>query len=86
LHVDYIIRALYGELEPEDVKAEKPRMNDSLKKGVAKAVGQSARFSYTADLKLVESKQKRKRLRAINAKDESPNSKATEGMLPRYQI
>jgi hypothetical protein len=88
LHVDYIIRALYGELDPEDVKAEKPRMNDSLKKGVAKGLWDKVPDSpgcYTADLKLVESKTKAKKAEGNKRQARKPNPKVTEGMLPRYQ-
>ncbi len=88
LHVDYIIRALYGELEPEDIKAEKPRMNDSLKKGVAKGLWERVADSpgcYTADLNLVEKEAGSKQVEGKKRQARKPNSKATEGMLPRYQ-
>jgi hypothetical protein len=88
LHVDYIIRALYGELEPEDVKAEKPRMNDTLKKGVAKGLWERVPDSpgcYTADLKLVEKKAESKKVEGKKRQGRKPNSKVTEGMLPRYR-
>lgn len=88
LHFGYIIRALYGELEPEDVKAERPRMNDSLKKVVAKRLWYKAPDSpgcYTADLKLVEKEAASKKVEGKKRQARKPNSKATEGMLPRYR-
>lgn len=83
-----LLRALYSELEPEDVKAEKPRMNDTLKKGVAKGLWDKVPDSagcYTVDLKLVEKEAESKKVESKKRQARKPNSKATEGMLPRYR-
>lgn len=88
LHLNYIIRALYGELEPEDIAAEKPRMSDSLKKGIAKGLWDRVPDSpgyYTIDMKLVDKEVSQKLVEDKKPQGRKPNSKATEGMLPRYQ-
>jgi hypothetical protein len=88
LHVNYIIRALHGELTPSDIAAEKPRMFDTLKKGVAKGLWDRVPDSpgcYTADVKLVDSEAEPKKIEGNKRKARKPNGKATEGMLPRYQ-
>lgn len=57
LHIDYIIRALYGELEADAIKAEKPRLFDTLSKGTAKGLWDKVpdqTSCYTIDLKLVD--------------------------------
>lgn len=86
LHVDYIIRALHGELEPEDLKAEKPRMNDTLRKGVEKGLWDKvpdAAGCYTVDLKLVE--QKSQRTKAQDAGGTSAPLLPVLPLLPRYR-
>jgi hypothetical protein len=88
LHVNYIIRALHGELTPSDIAAEKPRMFDTLKKDVAKGLWDRVPDSpgcYTADVKLVDSEAQPKKIEGNKRKARKPNGKATEGMLPRYQ-
>lgn len=88
LHVNYIIRALHGELTLEDVAAEKPRMNDSLKKGVTKGLWDKVPDfpdCYTADIKLIEKEVPPKNVESNKRQGKNPNSKATEGMLPRYR-
>ncbi len=88
LHVNYIIRALHGELTPSDADAEKPRMLETLKKGVAKGLWDKVPDSpgcYTADVKLIDFEAKQKLIEDKKPQRRKPNSKATEGMLPRYQ-
>lgn len=88
LHVDFILRTLYGELTPEDITTEMPRINDSLKKGVAKGLWDRVPDEvgcYTADIKLVDSEVEPTKVEAKKRQSRKPNSKATEGMLPRYQ-
>jgi hypothetical protein len=88
LHLNYIIRALHGELKPEDIAAEKSRMSDSLKKGIAKGLWDRVPDSpgyYTIDMKLVDSEVSPKKVEERKPQRRKPNSKATEGMLPRYR-
>lgn len=88
LHLNYIIRALHGELRPEDIAAEKSRMSDSLKKGIAKKLWDRVPDSpgyYTIDMKLVDSEAEPKKIEDKKPQGRKPNSKATEGMLPRYR-
>lgn len=88
LHVDYLIRALYGELTEEDIAAEKPRLNDSLKRGVAKGLWDRVPDEvgcYTADIKLVDKEVEPKLVEAKKRQPRKPNSKVTEGILPRYR-
>ncbi len=88
LHVNYIIRALHGELTPSDIAAEKPRMFDTLKKGVVKGLWDRVPDSpgcYTADVKLVDSEAEQKLVEERKPQRRKPNSKATEGMLPPYR-
>jgi hypothetical protein len=88
LHLNYIIRALHGELKPEDIAAEKSRMSDSLKKGIAKGLWDRVPDSpgyYTIDMKLVDSEASQKKVEERKPQRRKPNSKATEGMLPRYR-
>ncbi len=57
LHIEYIIRSLYGELDPESVRAEKTRLYDTLLKGVEKGLWDKVPDQpgcYTIDFKLVE--------------------------------
>jgi hypothetical protein len=57
LHIDYIIRTLYGELEPDALIAEKTRMHDTLKTGMQKGLWDRVPDQagcYTIDLKLLE--------------------------------
>ncbi len=88
LHVDYIIRALDGELPPKDITTEIPRINDSLKKGVAKGLWDRVPDEagcYTADIKLVDKEVEPKLFEQKKRQPRKPNSKVTEGMLPRYR-
>ena len=86
LHIEYIIRSLYGELDPESVKAEKTRLYDTLLKGVEKGLWDKVPDQpgcYTIDLKLVE----------LETDVEKPNSRQqnksksdlTSLVLPQYQ-
>lgn len=88
LHVNYIIRALHGELTPSDADAEKPRMLETLKKGVAKGLWDKVPDEvgcYTADIKLVDTKVEPTKVEDKKPQRRKPNTQATEGMLPRYQ-
>lgn len=88
LHVNYIIRALHGELTPSDADAEKPRMLETLKKGVAKGLWDRVPDSpgyYTIDMKLVDSEAEPKKVEEKKPQGRKPNSRATEKMLPRYR-
>lgn len=88
LHVDFILRALYGELPPKDITTEMPRINDSLKKGVAKGLWDRVPDEvgcYTADIKLVDKEVEPTKVEGKKPQRRKPNSKATEGMLPRYR-
>ncbi len=75
LHVDFILRALYGELSLQDVTAEMPRINDSLKKGVAKGLWDRVPDEvgcYTTDINLVDSEVQPTKVEDKKPKDESP--------------
>lgn len=88
LHVDFILRALYGELSLQDITTEMPRINDSLKKGVAKGLWDRVPDEvgcYTADIQLVDREVEPEKLEEKKPQKRKPNSKATEGMLPRYR-
>ncbi len=88
MHVDFILRALYGELTPKDISTEMPRINDSLKKGVAKGLWDRVPDEvgcYTADIKLVDKEVEPTKVEAKKPQGRKPNSRATEGMLPRYR-
>jgi hypothetical protein len=88
LHVDFILRALYGDLTPKDITTEMPRINDSLKKGVAKGLWDRVPDEvgcYTADIKLVDREVELEKVEERKPQRRKPNSKATQGMLPRYQ-
>ena len=57
LHLDFIVRSLYGELEPSLFKVIKNRVGSSLKQGVEQRLWARVSDSpgcYTKDLKLVE--------------------------------
>lgn len=57
LHIDYIIRTLYGELEPDALIAEKTRMHDTLKTGMQKGLWDRVPDQagcYTIDMMLLE--------------------------------
>lgn len=88
LHVDYIIRALYGELTPDEIKAEKPRMFDTLKKGVAKVLWDRVPGSAgccTVELKLVEPELDSKEARGNKPQGRKSKSKSGEEILPCYR-
>lgn len=80
LHLDHIIHGLYGELESKDIKAEKPRMNDTLKKGVAKGLWQRVPDFpgyYTVDLKLVKKDVDPKKAEGNKRQGRKSSTKAT---------
>ena len=92
LHIDYIIRALHGELEPDAMKVEKGRMTQTLSEGAKKGLWHKVPQQpgcYTIDLKLVEPE--------LSSKDTAQQSKVgfrrrpqfrgnpSNNMLPRYQ-
>jgi hypothetical protein len=99
LHVDYIIRALYGDLDAEAIKAEKPRMYDTLSQGTDKGLWDKVpeqASCYTIDLKLVEPEEAEHVL-PVNAKKtnsqnmvgsrrrQSLRGKPSDEILPPYQ-
>lgn len=90
LHVDSIIRALYGELEPSEIKAEKPRMYDTLTQGTKKGLWEKVpdiASCYTYDLKLVPPASVQKiNSSATHKRRLAPlRGKNSEQMLPDYQ-
>ncbi|HCF30123.1 MAG TPA: hypothetical protein DEV81_23640 [Cyanobacteria bacterium UBA11049] len=92
LHVDYIIRALYGELDALAIKAEKPRMYDTLTQGTKKGLWvkvPDVASCYTYDLKLVQpnsSSKNNNSVRTHSRRRTSPaRGKQPEQMLPDYQ-
>lgn len=91
LHVDYIIRYLYGELDEDAIKAEKPRMYDTLSQGTAKGVWDKVpeqASCYTIDLKLVEpsvSKKTNPQSMAGWRQKRQSGGKRGDEMLPAYQ-
>jgi len=88
LHIDYIIRALYGELSPDETKAEKPRMYDTLKKGVAKGLWDSVPDSpgcYTINLKLIEPELDKNEANSSKHEEGRCTSKSQDEMLDRYR-
>ncbi|OKH22691.1 hypothetical protein [Chroogloeocystis siderophila] len=92
LHVDYIIRALHGELNAEDLKAEKLRMNDTLRKGVEKGLWDKVPNSpgcYTINLTLVEQETKGTKTNPHQNQDEPlpkhiSHNESEPSLLPRY--
>ncbi len=85
---NYIIYALHGKLEPEEIKEEKPRMYDTLKKGVEKGLWERVPHSpgcYTLDLKLLESEAKKKEAEDNKRQGRKSRYKSRDEMLPRYQ-
>ncbi|MES1024360.1 hypothetical protein ABN584_15835 [Gloeocapsa sp. BRSZ] len=93
LHVDYIIRALHGELDTEDLKAEKLRMNDTLRKGVEKGLWDKVPDSpgcYTSDSTLVEQGTKGTQTNSRQNQDNQlpkriSNNESEPPLLPRYR-
>jgi hypothetical protein len=88
LHIDYIIRTLYGELSPDETKAEKPRMYDTLKKGVAKGQWDSVPDSpgcYTINLKLIEPELDKNEPKSSKHEEGRRISKSPDEMLDRYR-
>ena len=86
LHIEYIIRSLYGELDPESVRAEKTRLYDTLLKGVEKGLWDKVPDQpgcYTIDFKLVELETDVKKL---NPKQQNKSKiDLTSFMPPQYQ-
>lgn len=90
LHVEYIIRALYGELATEAIKAEKPRIYDTLSRGVEKGLWDKVpdqASCYTIDLDLLELEPSKK---AQSGKTRLQPRQSTRGlrseeMLPQYR-
>ncbi len=61
LHVNYIVRSLYGNLAPEAAKVEKQRLYETLSKGVTRGSWDRVPDQlgcYTIDLKLVDKQAK----------------------------
>ena len=92
LHVEYIIRALYGELPTEAIKAEKPRIYDTLSRGVEKGLWDKVpdqASCYTIDLKLLESEsvspQTAQSSHTRLQPRQSARGRRSQEMLPQYQ-
>lgn len=88
LHVDFIIRALYGELEPDAVKAEKSRMHDSLSTGVERGLWNKVPDQpgcYTLDLKMVKSESDQKQIVKSKHQEKQSKGKSSFEVLSRYQ-
>lgn len=92
LHIDYITRALHGELEADALRAEKSRMSQTLREGALKGLWDKAPGApgcYTINRKLLEPKTDSKEITqqskvSFRRKPQS-NSKSSHTMLPRYQ-
>ncbi len=87
LHVDYIVRSLYGQLESESFKVERQKIYETMSKGVAKRFWDKVPDQpgcYTIDLKLVDNEGK-----SPKSKDElqakASQSKEAIEILPAYQ-
>jgi len=88
LDSEYIIYALHGKLEPEEIKEEKSRMSDTLKKGVAKGLWDRVPDSpgcYTLELKLVDSDSSKKEAEDNKHQGHKSKAKSKDQILPRYQ-
>ncbi|MUL36269.1 hypothetical protein [Gloeocapsopsis dulcis] len=88
LHLDYIIRAVHGEIDVQDLKAEKLRMNDTLRKGVEKGLWEKVPDSpgcYTIDLKLTESDSSLNKDQNNQPRTQKHPNKSNEQLLTRYQ-
>lgn len=86
LHTDYIVRSLYGNLEPEVFKVEKQRLYKTLGKGVSKGLWDKVPDQpgcYTIDLKLVEREVQSTKTTSSQAL--TPKEKGTLKLLPPYQ-
>lgn len=92
LHIDYITRALHGELEADALRAEKSRMSQTLREGALKGLWDKAPGApgcYTINRKLLEPKTGSKEIPqqskvSFRRKPQS-NGKSSHTMLPRYQ-
>ncbi|KJH69616.1 hypothetical protein [Aliterella atlantica] len=97
LHTDYIVRSLYGNLEPEAFKVEKQRLYETLGKGIAKGLWDKVPDQpgcYTVDIKLVDrevkpdqpaSSQQAKVANEHTATGITPKSNGILKLLPAYQ-
>ncbi|WP_250126436.1 hypothetical protein [Chroococcidiopsis sp. CCMEE 29] len=88
LDTDYIIYSLHGKLEPEEIKQEKLRMYDTLKKGVEKGLWDRVPDSpgcYTLDLKLINSDSSQKKAEDNKHQGQKSKRKSKDEILPRYQ-
>lgn len=98
LHVDYIINQLYGISDAEAIKAEKPRMYDTLGQGTDKGLWDKVPDQpscYTIDIDLVQPEKtqtqpvgtKKASLPTSTASRRRPSSRSrsSEEMLPRFQ-
>ena len=91
LHIDFIVRELYGELKPEDFKAIKPQIGTALSHGKVRKIWSSipdSKGCYTLDLSLVSSEEKQQ----VVGKDAhqastrtTSNASDAMSMLPAYQ-
>lgn len=92
LHVDYIIRALHGELDADAIRMEKPRMYDTLSKGTSKGLWDKVpdqASCYTIDLMLVDpdsaSKKISQQSKAGFRRKPQSIRRSLNKMLPPYQ-
>jgi hypothetical protein len=89
-HIDDITRGLHGELEADAIRAERSRMYDTLKKGVAKGLWSAVPNSnnyYTIDLKSLHSTIEQVELLLESPLNPTParRSKYSQSLLPRYR-
>jgi len=84
-HIDFIVRSLYGELEPKAWKVVKGRVQSTLTQG-----RESQKWSlvpgkpgyYTIDLKLLNSKRKESSSKPSQTKLQKPDPKAKANLIP----
>jgi len=86
LHVNYIVRALYGDLDTQALKVERQRLYETLSKGIARGLWDKIPDQpgcYTIDLKLVDKEEKSPPISHQQA-DKAENNGTIE-VLPPYQ-
>lgn len=84
-HIDFVVRSLYGELEPDVRKVVKGRVQSTLTQG-----RESGKWSlvpgkpgyYTIDLKLLNSPRKDSSSKQSNSKSKKPDPKAKTNSIP----
>lgn len=91
LHIDYIIRTLYGELKQDVFKGERQRMYQTLSEGTKKHLWEKVPEQvgcYTIDLKLVAPELVSKQSSTphqVSTQEPQPTGKSPSRMLPPYQ-